>query len=622
MVLPLLALALVVSAAAPAAPASATLRHHPHVDLEAMDEAIAATNADDGYASAAAYAHFLASRMAHQKGDPLQAIAELRLALASDDGEPYLVTTLAEEYTRAHDLPRAHRLLTQLLRRHPRWVPALLLQGRVLYEQRKPQAAIAPLRQAIKLAPTQSAPYLLLAQIALEAKHPDRAVSTVKALWDRAGDTTGLKTLGGALAERGDLTRAQRLLQKATQVAPEDPEAWAALAQVEASLGNDARAEQDFSAALERDPDDREALLSAGRAALRLRSEDHARAYFDRLLSLDGAPDVELQIAFSYLAAHRKSEALRVLDEALLERDVDPKVAFYAGLVHERAGDLAQADQAFGKVPFDGALGRDALLHRAQALTHLGKRAQAEHLLSTASAQHPEDGGLVAALAAAVELGGHPLEAEKLLREALTARPSTLLYEALAELLQRNGGQAAAVELLTHASAQAPADGELAFALGEAYERQGDHDRALAQMRQVLVLDPANAEAMNFIGYSLAASGQGLEEAERLLQEALTLKPDSGAYLDSLGWLYFHKGDFARAAGTLEKAAALAPEEPVILGHLGDAYRKLDRRGLATAAYQRALEALKGAAGDPGTRGLQGELARKLKMLSTEASGR
>ena len=55
--------------------------------------------------------------------------------------------------------------------------------------------------------------------------------------------------------------------------------------------------------------------------------------------------------------------------------------------------------------------------------------------------------------------------------------------------------RAAAVELLTHAAAQAPLDGGLAFALGEAYERQGDHDRALAQMRQVLVLDPANAEA-------------------------------------------------------------------------------------------------------------------------------
>lgn len=619
MVTPLLALLLATSPAQAATPSRAG---RPHVDLEAMHEAIDAGSSEVKYASAAAYAHFLASRMAHQDGDRPQAIAELRLALASDDGEPYLVTALAEEYARAMELERANRLLSELVRRHPRYVPAQLLLGRVLYALHRPKAAVPHLKQAIALAPTRSEGYLLWAEIDLEANRLDRALATVNTLWERARDATGLKTLGGALAERGELTRAQKLLRRVTEVDPEDAEAWAALAQIEESLGDDVKAERDFSAALERDPDDRDALLSAGRAALRLASEDHARAYFDRLLLLDGDPDVALKVAFSYLAAHRPQDATRVLDAALREEDVAPKVAFYAGLVHERAGDLPDAIRAFERIPLDAELGRDALLHRSTCLSKAGRLPDAQKLLKAASAQHPDDPGLLAAWAGSLELGGRVIDAEQLLRGALKAHPSATLYRALAELLQRNGGQAEAVELLTHATVAAPQDGTLAYALGEAYERQGDHTRALAQMRQVLTVDPKNAEAMNFIGYSLASSGQGLEEAERLLQKALALQPDSGAFLDSLGWLYFHKGEFARAAGTLEKAVALEPDAPVILGHLGDAYRKLDRRGLAGAAYQRALDALRGTALDEDTRGLEGELSRKLKMLSTEASGR
>lgn len=594
----------------------------PHVDLDAMHEAIEAADADDAYASSAAYAHFLAARIAHHGGDRATAVAELRLALASDDGAPYLVTALAEEYTRALDLGRARTLLTALVARHPRYVPAQVLLGRVLYELHQPALAERPLRQALALEPAQADPYLLLAEIALEANRPDRAVSEVNAMWDRAQDSGGLKKLAGALAERGDLARAEKLLHRAAEVDPDDAEAWAALAQVEEALGNDAQAEKDFSAALERDPDDRDALLSAGRAALRLRSDDHARAYFDRLLSLGSDPDVELKVAFSYLAAHRPGEAAGVLDHALKSAPHAPKLAFYAGLFHERSGQFSSAVAAFAQVPLDGDLGRDALLHRARCLSRIGHLKEAGELLSAASAQHPGDGELVSAWAASLELGGHPERAELLLRRSITAHPSATLYQALAELLQRHGGEAEAIEVLTAAIARSPRDGDLRYALGAAYARQGDQDRALEAMRQVLAVDPKNAAAMNFIGYSLAQSGQGLEEAQRLLEQALSLKPDSGAYLDSLGWLYFHKGEFVRAAGTLEKAVSLEPDEPQILDHLGDAYRKLDRRALAASAYQRALEALRGAADDLDTRDLKGELARKLKMLSTEAWGR
>ena len=83
-----------------------------------------------------------------------------------------------------------------------------------------------------------------------------------------------------------------------------------------------------------------------------------------------------------------------------------------------------------------------------------------------------------------------------------------------------------------------------------------------------------------------------LDEAERLVRRALELRPRSGHVLDSLGWVLFRRGDASRAVEVLERADALAGPEPVILEHLGDAYRALARRADAARVYRRALGAV------------------------------
>ncbi|MGZ6079922.1 MAG: tetratricopeptide repeat protein, partial [Myxococcaceae bacterium] len=160
------------------------------------------------------------------------------------------------------------------------------------------------------------------------------------------------------------------------------------------------------------------------------------------------------------------------------------------------------------------------------------------------------------------------------------------------------------------------------YALATAYDRQGDADKALAQMRAVLALHADNAAAMNFIGYLLAQKRKDLPEAERLVLRALELRPDTGSFLDSLGWVYFQRGEYQRAVEALERASQLEPDEPVILEHLGDAYREASRRTDAVSAWRRAIEVLTldPEAADPPLQRMQ--LERKLKMLSSEAAGR
>jgi tetratricopeptide (TPR) repeat protein len=105
--------------------------------------------------------------------------------------------------------------------------------------------------------------------------------------------------------------------------------------------------------------------------------------------------------------------------------------------------------------------------------------------------------------------------------------------------------------------------------LGVLYDDADEEDKTLRQMLMVIELDPEHASALNYIGYMLAEKGIRLDEAEQYIKRALSLEPESGHIIDSLGWVYYKKGEYERAIAELEKAVQYLPEDPVVAEHLG-----------------------------------------------------
>ncbi|HZH04390.1 MAG TPA: tetratricopeptide repeat protein, partial [Myxococcaceae bacterium] len=317
--------------------ASAASPQRPKVDTDAMNEAMVSAESDGPSASSSAYAHYLRAMEASFDGDARTAVNELRLSLVTDDSNPFLLTALAEQHVRLSESARAERELSRALALHPGYAPAHRLLGRLLYETRKPGGAQGALRRAIALDPAHPDPYLLLAQMSLERGRPNEAVRQVQAL-ARAlpDDALGFKRLGMVFAERGDRRRAETMLRAALGRDPGDGESWTILAQVLEAQGRHSECEEALGRALERDPDNRELLLSAGRAALRIKAKVRARAYFDRLLLLADETEWTVKVALSYLAARDLSGGAEVLDASRARKRGEPRVAFYAGLVHER----------------------------------------------------------------------------------------------------------------------------------------------------------------------------------------------------------------------------------------------------------------------------------------------
>jgi tetratricopeptide (TPR) repeat protein len=325
----------------------------PTVDVAAMREAMGVPGDENGspFPSAASYAHFLRARLAHHDGDHKIALDELRLALASDDSNAYLMTELAEQYARSSELDRAELQLKRVIERFPDYPPAQLLMGRVLYEGQKTTRARTHLMRAIKLRPNDPDAYLVLTQLWLDQGRVDDAVKVVEELGSAVpGDPVGFRRLGLALAERGDNAKAEKLLQRAVERDPADIEAWGTLARISEAAGKLPRALEAWEQAMQHDPENRDVLLNAGRLALRLKKIPDARAYFDQLLAQGRDPEIAVKVSFSYLAAHQLQLAADVLDQAR-SSGLEPRLHFYAGLVHERVRDFQKAADAFDAVP-------------------------------------------------------------------------------------------------------------------------------------------------------------------------------------------------------------------------------------------------------------------------------
>lgn len=116
------------------------------------------------------------------------------------------------------------------------------------------------------------------------------------------------------------------------------------------------------------------------------------------------------------------------------------------------------------------------------------------------------------------------------------------------------------------------------FQRGGAYEAAGDFARAEPDLRQALALAPREPIVLNYLGYALADRGLKLDEATRLLEEALRRAPNSAAIQDSVGWAYFKLGRFEEAATLLERAADGEPADASLAEHLGDVYWRTGRQ--------------------------------------------
>lgn len=498
------------------------------------------------------------------EGSRLEENAEMEGALAAyqkvlifDPGQAELALRVAALLSRQEDFPRAIDVLKDAIKAKPK-EPGPYLQLSFIYAKylKKTDQALKYANQAVALDPKNFDAYQRLYEIEM--------------------------TVGGS-------AKALQALERAASAKSDDPAFWIRLgklyaaivfrSEVEAKPEEIKRVNDFFKKAAEKAGDDSNILKDVADYFAASRQIQDAIPLYLKVLELQ--PDdsnAREKLASGFVLTNQQGKAIEMLQEIIQKHPEKYQVYdLLAQLLDEGARALSRANQPGpAKAEFAKAAAnyeQSLLINPGRANTYLrlaelliGPLKESERavkVLTEARQRFHNISEFTFYLAIALREGKHPQQAVTTFEEAL------------------NEAQGGNEEMLT---------ARFYFEYGAAADQAGLYDKAADLLRKSIALDPGNAaEAYNYIGFMWAEHNLRLDEAEEMIGRALQLDPNNGAYLDSLGWVYYRKGKYEDALNELLRAVQnLGHDDPIVFEHIGDTYSKLNRIAQALDFWQRA----------------------------------
>ena len=226
----------------------------------------------------------------------------------------------------------------------------------------------------------------------------------------------------------------------------------------------------------------------------------------------------------------------------------------------------------------------DRLVSAAAERIRDGDLAGAEERLGEAARILPANPRIRNNLAGVLARRGAEDRARRIYEAALREVPGYVVARRnLAVLSLKHGEVRGAEEELRRALRSFPESPGLHNALGVCLLRRGDVHGAMEAFRKAVDLGGFDPDAYNNLAYAYAEANAYLNEARKLVGEALAREPENAAYLDTLGWIYFKRGVFDRAVAELRKALERAPGDATVRRHLVRVYRWTGRTDEALA---------------------------------------
>ena len=186
-------------------------------------------------------------------------------------------------------------------------------------------------------------------------------------------------------------------------------------------------------------------------------------------------------------------------------------------------------------------------------------------------------------LAAAPQPAAAPLSNDRLID----------LYSTIGRMLSGHKNFAGAADYFSKAIAllgkPEKANWDQYYSRAVCFERLNQWAKAEPDFQKAIDLNPNEPLILNYLGYSWVDRNEHIDQALDLIKKAVSLKPDDGYYVDSLGWAYFRMGRFDDAVQQLEHAVELKAADPTINDHLGDAYWRAGRKLEAQFQWSTAL---------------------------------
>ena len=298
-------------------------------------------------------------------------------------------------------------------------------------------------------------------------------------------------------------------------------------------------------------------LMAYAKLLLKQERYSLAKEQFQMVLLIDErTPKARFSLALIHMKLNELVEAELVLQTLFEDKIFPAKAAFYLGRISYFRKDYQSATGWFERVP-KGEDYVEAQSNISRIKFQLGDLEGAVNVVRKLRAASPEQ--------------------------------STKLYLLEADLLLSENDYLAVYALMNEAVGRAPTDLTLRYTRAIAATELNKDSLAEEDLLFVLAREPANANALNALGYLLASKTFRFEQAREYLTKALALKPNDPAVLDSMGWLEYREGRYVKSLALLLKAYKAMPEGE-IAAHLGEVMWMLGRRQEAVELWQKALQ--------------------------------
>jgi tetratricopeptide (TPR) repeat protein len=501
----------------------------------------------------------------------------------------------------------------QIVKIEPDSVDDHLLLGRLYRLNSDLQKAENELKTAVKLDPSSEEAVTTLAMLYTDEGDTAHALKVLSSVPDTARSAKLYAALGAAYEQRKDYKNAIDAFRHAIVLDRDNLDAIRGLAENLMNDGQSDAALEQYKVIADANPEDAQTYVRIAEIYRRQGKYDLALENLKKADTLvPDTMDVPYSMAAVYQAQGRYDEAIKLLQDLLKrteksesgagsQADRNNRGIFVErlGMVYREQENYTAAVETFRKML---PLGEDNARQGYQEIIDTYREAkqwpQATAAAKEAVQKLPNDRDLRMVLDAQLADTGETDHAIADVRAMLKGGPEDReVYLRLGIMYTRAKQWKETEEALNKAeqlSLKADDKAYVWFLLGDAYQRQKNFDQAEVEFRKVLTAvsptDPQSAATLNYLGYMNADRGVKLDESLNLIKQALTLDPNNGAYLDSLGWAYFKLGKYDLAEENLTKASIHLGSDATVQEHLGDLYQKTGRLKLAAAHWERSVQ--------------------------------
>ncbi len=498
---------------------------------------------------------YMKGRQMVMDGEFDKAIPLLEKAILGDPDNAFINHQLSELYLRTGKLEDAEKLGRKAVEKEPENAEYRATLGGILAANRKFEDAKEQYKKVGELEPGNQKAGLLIGILEAEAGNLEQGAKTLsKAIKEDEDNFMAYFYRAKIYLELEDINRAKEDLAQCLKLRPSFVEAGTALGLLYERLGEVDEAIKAYGQ-----------IRGNGRFRKRLAQLYLQKNEFDKALSeLLEYEQIEsddettrVKIGLLFFELKRFDDARERFQAILKAHPEADNVRFYLGAVLEELKEWDAASKNFRKVSKDSSFYKEAMLHVG--------------FIYRNQAKHAEGGLFVAGL--------------------LKNTPDVVeFYDMQASFFESQKKYKEAMRALVEGLKRFPKDEKLLYFQGAMSERLGERTKAISIMKSLIEVNPKNAHALNFLGYTFTEMNENLDQAEDYIRRALELRPDDGFIQDSLGWVLFKRGKVEEALTHLEKAASKQPEEAVIWEHLGDIYLQQKAFTKAAQAYQKAYE--------------------------------